>query len=79
MKRLMKNQIGQVKVVKHGFSWTAFFFGALSPLCRGDWKWFLIMLLANILLPIISQIIFGFTYNKFYIDDLLGKGYEFQQ
>ena len=36
MKRTMKNEIGQIKVVKEGFSWTMLFFGIFVPLCRGD-------------------------------------------
>ena len=41
MKRIMKNEIGQEKVIKEGFSWTTLFFGAL--------KWFLVMLVANVI------------------------------
>lgn len=38
MNRMMKNKIGQVKMVKDGFSWTTLFWGALVPLFRGDGK-----------------------------------------
>lgn len=78
MKRIMKNQIGQVRVVKEGFSWTTFFFGAFVPLCRGDWKWFLIMIVATIPTFGISNFLFCFLYNKFYINDLLKEGYRFE-
>ena len=78
MKRLMKNEIGQVKVVKDGFSWTTFFFGCFVPLCRGDWKWFLIMIVAGIFTVGISNFVFCFLYNKFYINDLLKEGYRFE-
>lgn len=78
MKRIMKNEIGQVKVVKEGFSWTTLFFGALVPLCRGDWKWFLIMVVAGLCTMGLSSLIFCFLYNKFYINDLLKEGYRFE-
>lgn len=64
-----------VKQVKVGFGWTTFFFGFFVPLFRGDIKWFLIMLLAQMLSFGIASIIFAFFYNKFYIKDLLNKGY----
>ena len=79
MKRMMKNEIGQVKVVKEGFSWTMLFFGIFVPLYRGDWKWFLIMLIANIFTYGLASIVFAFIYNKIYINDLLEKGYKFQE
>ena len=78
MKRTMKNEIGQVKIVKEGFSWTMLFFGIFVPLYRGDWKWFLIILIANIFTYGWASVIFAFIYNKIYINDLLEKGYKFQ-
>ena len=79
MKRTMKNEIGQVKIVKEGFSWTMLFFGIFVPLYRGDWKWFLIILIANIFTYGWASVVFAFIYNKIYINDLLEKGYEFQE
>ena len=79
MKRTMKNEIGQVKVVKEGFSWTMLFFGIFVPLYRGDWKWFLIILIANIFTYGWASVVFAFIYNKIYINDLLEKGYKFQE
>ena len=78
MKRTMKNEIGQVKIVKEGFSWTMLFFGVFVPLYRGDWKWFLIILIANIFTYGWASVVFAFIYNKIYINDLLEKGYKFQ-
>ena len=78
MKRTMKNEIGQVKIVKEGFSWTILFFGIFVPLYRGDWKWFLIILIANIFTYGWASVVFAFIYNKIYINDLLEKGYKFQ-
>ena len=78
MKRTMKNEIGKVKIVKEGFSWTMLFFGIFVPLYRGDWKWFLIILIANIFTYGWASVVFAFIYNKIYINDLLEKGYKFQ-
>ncbi len=74
----MKNDIGQVKIVKEGYSWTMFFFGAFVPLCRGDWKWFLILIIANIFTFGIAGFVMSFMYNKIYIDGLLKEGYRFE-
>ena len=79
MKRTMKNEIGQIKVVKEGFSWTMLFFGIFVPLCRGDCKWFLIILVANLFTYGLASVVFAFIYNKIYINDLLEKGYKFQE
>ena len=79
MKRMMKNEIGQVKVVKEGFSWTMLFFGIFVPLYRGDWKWFLIILVANLFTYGLASIVFAFIYNEIYINNLLEKGYKFQE
>ena len=79
MKRMMKNEIGQIKIVKEGFSWTMLFFGIFVPLYRGDWKWFLIILIANLFTYGLASVVFAFIYNKIYINDLLEKGYKFQE
>lgn len=78
MKRVMRDSVGRTKTVKEGFSWTTLFFGAFVPLCRGDWKWFLIMLIAAMFTMGISSLVFCFVYNKIYIDELLGQGYKFE-
>ena len=52
-------------------------------LFRGDWKWFFVMLVVNIILGVPTMgigaglvgIIFAFFYNKLYINDLLSKGW----
>ena len=79
MKIRVKNDIDKRKEVKLGFSWTMFFFGVFVPLFRGDWKWFLIILIANLFTYGLASVAFAFIYNKIYIDDLLEKGYKFQE
>ena len=78
MKRTMKNEIGQVKVVKEGFSWTMLFFGIFVPLCRGDWKWFLIILIANLFTYGLASVAFAFIYNKIDREEILEKRYMWQ-
>ena len=58
-----------------GFSWTTFFFGPFVPLFRGDFKWFLIMLVGLFTFGILN-IVFAFTYNKIYTNNLVAKGYK---
>lgn len=59
-----------------GFSWTTLFFGILVPLFRGDWKWFLIMVIAMIVTCGLSNILFWFIYNRIYTKNLiLEKGF----
>ena len=83
MKVVLKHELGMIKTVKKGFSWTVFFFGFFVPLIRGDLKWALIMFLTQFLAASvtmglgvwIASLIFAFFYNKLYIKDLLEKGY----
>ncbi|CAH1851842.1 DUF2628 domain-containing protein [Convivina praedatoris] len=71
------------KRVKIGFSWTTLFFNAFPTLFRGDWKWFFIALVIQIILGVpsfgigvgIFSIVFAFIYNGLYLRDLLAKGY----
>lgn len=58
-----------------GFSWTTLFFGCLVPLWRGDWPWFAIMLLAQVLTVGLASLVFCFVYNRIYTRSLLEKGY----
>lgn len=58
-----------------GFSWTTLFFGFFVPMFRGDWKWCLIMLLAQALTCGLAGIFFAFIYNKIYTRALLEDGY----
>lgn len=70
------NEIIQAKI---GFSWTMFFFGAFVPLFRGDWKWFLIMLIMLIASGFTLGLfifVFCFLYNGIYIKEKLMNGWE---
>ena len=77
MKVMLKNEnTGQIKQAKIGFSWTVFFFGFFPAIFRGDWKWFLIILVASMFTFGFSNLVFCFIYNKLYINDLLSQGYK---
>ena len=72
----LRNENGVTKQVKKGFSWTALFFGIFVPLVRGDWKWFLISLIASSITFGLFWLVFPFFYNKVYLNDLLNSGYK---
>lgn len=80
----LKNDLGNVKQCKVGFSWTVFFFGFFVPFFRGDLKWGIILLVLNMFLGIstlgigylVVNLFFCFFYNKTYINGLLEKGYK---
>jgi len=84
MRITLKNDFGNIKQCKVGFSWTTFFFGFFVPVFRGDFKWALIILALDILAWLVAlgigslvvNICFCFFYNKIYINDLLQKGYK---
>ncbi|HDR7656114.1 MULTISPECIES: hypothetical protein [Bacillus] len=77
MKVMLKNEnTGQIKQAKIGFSWTVFFFRFFPAIFRGDWKWFLIILIASMFTFRFSNLVFCFIYNKLYINDLLAQGYK---
>jgi hypothetical protein len=71
-----------------GFSITTLFFGAFVPLLRGDLKWFSIFLIVGLVNYALCAIIIGFlttplwwiisavSYNDWYTDDLLLKGFK---
>lgn len=68
----------QTKQVKIGFSWTVLFFGCFPMLFRADWLWFLLTLIASLVLaPIfgIINIVLAIVYNKQYIKGLMAKGF----
>ena len=71
---LKKGNVKKKGVV--GFSWTTFFFGFFVPLLRGDMMWAVGMFIAACVLPIISNIILAFIYNKKYTENLLQQGFE---
>lgn len=80
---ILVNKDGKSLKRKVGFSWTTFFFLFFPALFRKDWTWFGILLALKILSVIIGyasgivlSIIFGLTYNKLNIQQLLKKGYK---
>lgn len=74
----LKNEHGVTKEVKKGFSWTTLLFGIFVPLIRGDWKWFIISIIADIVTFGLFWFVFPFFYNKVYLNDLLNAGYVIQ-
>lgn len=71
----LRNDVGLIKECKIGFSWTTFFFGFFVPLFRGDFKYCLIMIIVAFLTSGLCWFVFPFFYNKWYIKDLLSKGF----
>jgi uncharacterized membrane protein YjjP (DUF1212 family) len=67
---------GLIKKAPAGFSWTTFFFGFFVPLFRGDWKFVAIMLVLSMITFGLSQWIFAFLYNKWYIEKLASNGFK---
>ena len=72
----LKNDVGMIKECKVGFSWTTLFFGFFVALFRGDLKWSAAQLVCSLITWNISSIIFGFIYNKIYINELLKSGFK---
>tara|TARA_X000001036_G_scaffold392370_1_gene391174 strand:+ start:861 stop:1175 length:315 start_codon:yes stop_codon:yes gene_type:complete len=72
----MKHRQNQnMKKAPVGFSWTVFFFGFWPPAFRGDWKWFIIMLIATFITFGLSNFVFMFIYNKLHLNSLIDSGY----
>ena len=67
---------GHIREAPVGFSWTVLFFGFFPPLFRGDWKWFVLMILFSVLTANFSQLVFSFIYNKIYIKKLVYSGFK---
>ncbi len=79
---LLNKSTNEVKQSATGFSWTMVFWGPFPPLFRSDWKWaaivFGINIVSNAIVPgavFITGIIFGVTYNKSHLNDLLNSGF----
>lgn len=66
---------GMIRQAPVGFSWTTLFFGFLVPLFRGDWVWFIIMLLIGMLSLGVINFILCFLYNKIYVTKLIENGW----
>jgi hypothetical protein len=78
----LKHSTGLTKIGYYGFSWTTFFFGPFPALFRGDFKWFLIGLLAVLIItPVVGPlvpliwVIWAFFYNRIYTRDLIQSGF----
>lgn len=76
---MFKNpKTGALKEAPVGFSWTTFFFGFFPALFRGDWKFGAIQFVLQMLTMGLSSLVFCFIYNKLYIKDLIGAGFQAQ-
>lgn len=67
---------GQIREAPIGCSWTTLFFGPLPMLFRGSWKWFAIIFILALCTCGLSNFVFMFIINKFYIKDLIGDGFK---
>jgi hypothetical protein len=72
---LKHRQNENIKKVPVGISWTVFFFGCFPAIFRGDWKWFLIMLILQIITFSLSSFVMMFIYNKIYLNSIIENGY----
>lgn len=72
----LKNNMGGFIQAKTGFSWTYFFFGSFVPLCRGDYKWFVLTLFFAFFTFGLSHLYFMFAYNNLFIREKVSSGYK---
>lgn len=72
---LKQKETGLVKEAKLGFSFTSLFFGVIIPIIRGDFKGFVLQLLASMATFGFAWLVIPFLYNKRYVARLLEKGY----
>ena len=75
MRVTLQHQNGMTKECPVGFSWTILFFSFFVPIFRGDLKWLIIMIIADVITAGIAWLAFPFFYNKKHIEDLIEKGY----
>ena len=79
----LQSKNGKIKVAPVGFSWTIILFGVFVPLLRQDYAMALGFFCLNttatyfggIPLMIIGSVIEAIFYNKYYISELLKKGF----
>ena len=71
----LKNKNNLLKQAPMGFSWTTFFFGALTPLFRGDIRWFLVIFVIDFATISLGRLVFAFIYNDIYISSLMESGF----
>jgi hypothetical protein len=67
---------GRMKKAPVGFSWTTLFFGFWVPVFRGDWKFAIIMFVTSIPTFGLTQLVFCFLYNKWYVEKLVENGFK---
>jgi len=71
--RFTKHQA--TKEVKHGYSWTVFFFGAFCYMLRGQWGMVVLSWIAAMFTLGLSNIVFAFFANKQLANKLLCDGW----
>ncbi|MFG6080304.1 hypothetical protein ACEUZ9_000854 [Paracoccus litorisediminis] len=73
---LTNPRTGMMREAPVGFSWTVLFFGFFPALFRKDWAGFAIILICSFLTFGLSNLVFMFIYNKWYLKGLIKDGYE---
>ena len=73
--RLKNKYTGVVVAAPWGFSWTSLFFGPFVPLLRSDVKWAVLGFVIVAITAGLGWFVMPFVYNKFYIKELIEKGY----
>ena len=79
---LINKSTNEIRKSATGFSFTMLFWGFFPPLFRSDRKWaiivFIVNLASNAVIPgavFITGIIFGVTYNKTHLNELMNQGF----
>ena len=65
---------GAIKVAPIGFSWTTLFFSGIPALMRGHIGMGIVIIILAMVTGGLSNIVYGFIYNKMYIKHLIAEG-----